>query len=54
MMGRKKRLISGGEMDALTKAKRFHSFKAGVRKMLKRAVNKRARREKVDVKECGE
>ena len=44
MMGHKDKLKSGDEMDALTRAKRFHKFRTGVRKMLKRAVNKRMRK----------
>ena len=44
MMGRKQKL-NGSEQDGLTRAKRFHKFKAGVRKLLKRAVNKRMRKE---------
>lgn len=44
MMGRKQKL-NGSEQDGLTRAKRLYKFKSGVRKLLKRAVNKRMRKE---------
>lgn len=47
-MGHRDKLKSDSEWDALTKAKRFHHFKAGVRKWIKRAVNKRARKWRLD------
>lgn len=55
MMGRKQKL-NGSEQDGLTRAKRFHKFKAGVRKLLKRAVNKRMRKgdKEVDINEDNE
>ena len=46
MMGHRDRLKTAMEWDALTKGgKAVHSFRAGVRKLLKRAVNKRARKD---------
>ena len=43
-MGRKQKL-NAYEQDGLTRAKRFYKFKSGVRKLLKRAVNKRMRKD---------
>lgn len=37
-------LKSGDEHDALTRAKRVHSFRAGTRKKIKKGYNKRVRR----------
>ena len=48
MMGHREKLKTAMEWDALTKGgKRVHSFRSGVRKALKRAVNKRLRREEL-------
>jgi hypothetical protein len=44
MMGRRDALRSGDEVDALLRCKRWHRWRAGMRKLVKRAVNKRARR----------
>ena len=51
MMGRKQKL-NNKEYEILTHSKRLYKFKSRVRKLLKRAVNKRARKDKVEVKEC--
>lgn len=53
-MGHRDKLKTGSEMDGLTRAKRFYKFKSGVRKLLKRAVNKRARRDEIEVKDTEE
>jgi hypothetical protein len=46
MMGHRDALKGGDEWDGLTKGGRaVHRFRAGVRKLLKRRVNKRARKE---------
>jgi hypothetical protein len=37
-------MISGDEADALTRAKRFYKWHAGVRQRIKRGYNKRVRR----------
>jgi hypothetical protein len=45
MMGHRQRLIDGDEFDTLTRGgRRVHKFRSGVRKHIKRKVNKRARR----------
>ncbi len=50
MMGHREKLISGDEWDAMTKGgRRVHRFRAGVRKRIKRKLNKRARRAMVDI-----
>ena len=38
------KLKSGDEYDALTKAKKFHHWKPGERKKIKRGYNKRLRK----------
>ena len=38
------KLKSGDEYDALTKAKKFHHWKSGERKKIKRGYNKRLRK----------
>lgn len=43
-MGHRDKLKTGDEVDGLTRAKRFHKFKPGVRKLLKRS-RKDARKE---------
>lgn len=46
MMGHRDKLIDGDEWDALTRGgRRVHSFRPGVRKQVKRKVNRRARRD---------
>lgn len=37
-------LQSGDEYDALTKARHWYNWRPGIRKMIKRAYNKRFRR----------
>ena len=44
MMGHRAPLRSGDECDGLTRAKRYHRWRPGDRKALKRAFNKRQRR----------
>jgi len=44
MMGHRERMISGDEYDALTRGKRWHKWRAGVRAWIKRKFNKRQRR----------
>jgi hypothetical protein len=48
MMGHRETLKSGDEYDALTRAKRYYGFRAGVRQKIKRQFNKRQRREARD------
>jgi hypothetical protein len=43
MMGHREQLRGGGEWDALTRSKRFHRWRAGVRSWIKRKFNKRQR-----------
>jgi hypothetical protein len=38
-------MISGDEQDALTRAKRFHKWRAGVRRHIKRRYNRRVRKQ---------
>jgi hypothetical protein len=46
MMGHRQRLVSGDEVDALTRrGKRVHRWRSGQRVAMKRKANKRARRE---------
>lgn len=46
MMGHREKLKNASEWDGLTKGgKKYHKFRAGVRKLLKRAANKRIRKE---------
>jgi len=46
MLGHRDKLKSGDEWDALShRSKGLFNWRAGVRKLIKRAVNKRARRE---------
>lgn len=44
-MSRRQKLKSGAEYDAVTGWRRFHKFRAGVRRAVKRALNKRGRKE---------
>jgi hypothetical protein len=44
MMGHRARLRGGDEWDALTRGKRFHRWRAGVRSFIKRKFNKRQRK----------
>jgi hypothetical protein len=44
MMGHRECLSGGDEWDALTRGKRFHRWRAGVRAWIKRKFNKRQRR----------
>jgi hypothetical protein len=43
MMGHRGKLRGAGEHEALTKAKRYLTWRAGMRKVIKRAFNKRQR-----------
>jgi len=48
MLGHREPLKGGDEWDALTKGgKAVHRFKAGVRKLIKRRANKRARKAEI-------
>ena len=44
MMGHREKLKSGDEFDALTKGKKFHRFRPGGRRSVKRRFNKRVRK----------
>ena len=47
MMGHRQRIVDGDEFDTLTRGgRRVHKFRAGVRKHIKRRVNKRTRHSK--------
>lgn len=41
---KRKPLTTGDEYDALTKAKRFHKFRSGDRKKIKKIYNKKERK----------
>jgi hypothetical protein len=45
MMGHRERLKSGDEYDALTRWRKVLAFRAGARRLIKRKVNKRHRRD---------
>jgi len=45
MMGHKEKLKGGDEYDALTRARRYHSFRPGTRKRIKRKVSRRIRKQ---------
>ena len=47
------KLKSGDEYDALTKAKKFHHWKSGERKKIKRGYNRRLRKCAFDGDELG-
>lgn len=56
MMGHRERLIDGAEQDALTRWKNVYHWRPGVRKWIKRKVNRRARakaKRQVQVAEWG-
>jgi hypothetical protein len=44
MMGHRARLSGGDEWDALTRGKRYHRWRCGERKWIKRKLSKRQRR----------
>jgi len=41
---KRKPLTTGDEYDALTKAKKYHNFRSGDRKKIKKIYNKKERR----------
>ena len=45
MMGHRSQLISGDEYDTLTKARKYHTYKSGEVKQIKRQHNKRTRKQ---------
>ena len=49
LMGKRIPLKGGDEYDALTKARKFHLWKAGQVKKIKRAYNKRFRKQGRDI-----
>ena len=53
---KRKPLSTGDEYDALTKAKKYHKFRAGERKKIKKAYNKKERKwlDGMDEKEAEE
>ena len=51
MMTKRIPMKGGGEYDGLTKARRFHIWKSGQLKKIKRAYNKRFRKHNKELKD---
>jgi hypothetical protein len=51
MVGKRIQMKSGDEYDALTKARKFHIWKAGQIKKIKRQYNKRFRKHGKDLED---